>query len=445
MAYRQSRNLQLYSPTYKRDSSYSFPSPTLILPEPDYYVHEFACGLRLVHKQVTHSRIAHLGYVLDVGSRDEAAGEQGLAHFWEHMAFKGTQKRKAFHILNRLETVGGELNAYTTKEKIVFYASLLDDHYKMAAELLTDITFRSTFPVREIEKERQVILEEMAMYYDTPDDAIFDDLDTAVFGGHPLGVNILGTADTVRGFTQSDFEGFYRRNVSIDRLVLASVANMPLAKVVKILQPLVEGLEQIVPPNARPERLGVVANPPERQTVPRPISQAHAAWGCPAPSLADAHRLPFFMLVNILGGPGANSRLNMALRERYGFVYGVDASYTPYLDTGMFSIYFATDTTHLARAGQLVERELRTLREKPLGTSQLHMAKEQLMGQLAMAEESNSGMMQVLGKSILDTGYVETLSDIFAQIRSTTASQLQELAEVYLQPEAMHQLVYKPS
>ncbi len=406
----------------------------------DYQIHTFANGIRLIHKEVTHSRIAHLGFVLDIGSRDELPGEEGLAHFWEHMAFKGTEHRKAFHILNRLETVGGELNAYTTKEKIAFHASLLDSHYQKAAELLTDITFRSTFPAKEIEKERQVILEEMAMYRDTPDEAIFDELDAQVFAGHPLGVNILGTPEAVRSFDRPAFRTFLARNLDTDRVVFASVANMPFRRVVKLMQPLLGDL----PPARRtgPPRIPPGLTTPTLLREERPGTQTHTLLGRAAPSLHQPERLPFFMLVNILGGPGANSRLNLALRERHGLVYGVDSGYTPFTDAGQFSIYFATDPGQVNRALQLIERELRRLREVPLGTLQLHQAKEQLMGQLAMAEESNAGLMQVLGKGLLDAGRIESLPELFALIKAVSAKDLQTLAEQYLQPESFFRITY---
>src|SRR5688572_30156357 len=199
----------------------------------EYQIHTLPNGIRILHKQVLHTKIAHSGFTLDIGSRDENETQLGLAHFWEHMAFKGTEKRKAFHILNRLETVGGELNAYTTKEKICFYASVLDAHFEKAFELLADITFHSIFPSKEIEKERGVILEEMAMYLDAPEDAIVDEFDSVIFKNHSLGNNILGTTESVTRFQKEDFLDFIRDNYSTDRLVFASVSNLPFAKVVK--------------------------------------------------------------------------------------------------------------------------------------------------------------------------------------------------------------------
>ena len=408
---------------------------------PDYHLHTLPNGIRIIHKQVSHTKIAHSGFLLDIGSRDEKPEQLGIAHFWEHMAFKGTKKRKSFHILNRLETVGGELNAYTTKEKLCFYASVLDNHFEKAFELLTDITFNSVFPGKEIEKERGVILEEMAMYLDTPEDAVVDEFDNVVFQNHSLGNNILGTRESVSGFKKQDFLQFIQDNMSTERLVFCSVSNLPFEKVLKLSQKYLAPLPRI---QSNRERQPFGLYQPNRINLEKPISQAHCMIGCPAYALPDEKRIPFFMLSNILGGPGMNSRLNLAVREKHGLVYTIDANYTTYIDTGLFGIYFGTEKKQLNRTISLVLKELRILREKPLGTVQLHTAKEQLMGQLAMAEESNIGLMMMLGKSILDLDKVETLNEIFDQIRKTTAKQLQEIANEILHEDNLSYLNYIP-
>ena len=407
----------------------------------DYDIHEYPNGIRLLHKQVPHTKIAHCGFLLDIGSRDEAPHQQGLAHFWEHMAFKGTAKRKSFHILNRLETVGGELNAYTTKEKICFYATLLSTHFERAFELLTDLTFNSTFPARELEKERGVILEEMSMYQDAPEDAIIDDFDAVVFGQHPLGVNILGTRESVSRFQTADFDQFYAENVRTDRLVFSSVSNLPFKEVKRLADKFLAPLPARLGPRARraPD-----AYHRQTQVETRPISQAHCLLGGPAYPLTNPRRVPFFMLNNILGGPGMNSRLNLAVREKHGLVYTIDSTYSPYTDTGLFGIYFGTEKKQLARTLGLVRKELALLREKTLTTTQLHVAKNQLMGQLAMSEESNSGLMQLLGKSTLDLGHVEPLSTIFTQIERINAPELRELANEILTDDHLSLLQYVP-
>ena len=407
----------------------------------DYHQFEYPNGIRLLHKEVPHTKIAHCGFLLDIGSRDERLHQQGLAHFWEHMAFKGTHKRKSFHILNRLETVGGELNAYTTKEKICFYATLLSTHFERAFELLTDLTFNSIFPEREVEKERGVILEEMSMYQDAPEDAIIDDFDAVVYGQHPLGINILGTRESVGNFQSADFHAFYNENVRTDRLVFSSVSNLPFKEVKRLADRFLAPLPAQLGPH---ERLPFGGYQRHDRREQRPIQQAHALVGGPAYALRDERRVPFFMLNNILGGPGMNSRLNLAVREKYGLVYTIDSSYSPYTDTGLFGIYFGTEAKQLPRTLGLVQKELKLLRDKELTTSQLHVAKNQLMGQLAMSEESNSGLMQLLGKSTLDLGRVEPLSEIFGRIERVTAAELRDMARDVLSEDNLSVLEYVP-
>jgi len=408
---------------------------------PDYHLHTLPNGIRIVHKQVLHTKIAHSGFIMDIGSRDELPRELGLAHFWEHMAFKGTQKRKSFHILNRLESVGGELNAYTTKEKICFYASVLDKHFEKSFELLTDITFHSVFPEKEIEKERGVILEEMAMYLDTPEEAIVDEFDAVVFDGHALGNNILGTKQSVSGFMKQDFLHFIERNLSTESLVFCSVSNLPFEKVVKLAE---KFLNQVPHIHQHRERIPFGSYVPKTVTYEKPISQAHCVIGSPAYALADERRIPFFLLVNLLGGPGMNSRLNLAVREKHGLVYTIDANYATYIDTGLLSIYFGTEKKQLKRTTALVLKELKKLREKPLGSLQLHTAKEQLMGQLAMAEESSMGLMMMLGKSILDLNRVESLNEIFDKIKAIKPCNLTDIANEVLREDQLSFLNYVP-
>ncbi|MBK0404151.1 insulinase family protein [Adhaeribacter sp. BT258] len=407
----------------------------------EFQIHTLPNGIRILHKQVLHTKIAHSGFTFDIGSRDENDAQLGLAHFWEHMAFKGTEKRKAFHILNRLESVGGELNAYTTKEKICFYASVLDAHFEKAFELLADISFHSIFPEKEIEKERGVILEEMAMYLDTPEDAIVDEFDSVIFKNHALGNNILGTTQSVAGFQKADFLNFIQNNYSTDRLVFASVSNLPFAKVVRLAE---KYLSQIPARVLERKRIPFLAYQPQSIRIEKPINQAHCIIGAPAYALSDAKRIPFFMLSNLIGGPGMNSRLNLAVREKYGLVYSIDASYTAYIDTGLFNIYFGTEKKQLKRTTDLVLKELKKLREIPLTENQLHNTKAQLMGQLAMAEESNIGYMMMMGKSILDLNKIDSLNEIFDQIKHTTADQLQEIANEILAEDKLSFLNYVP-
>jgi predicted Zn-dependent peptidase len=415
-------------------------TPSLITKE-EYQQHTLSNGIRIAHKQVPHTQIAHCGIMLDIGSRDELSHQQGLAHFWEHMAFKGTEKRSSFHIINRLENVGGELNAYTTKEKICFHASVLDDHFDKALELLSDITFHSVFPDKQIERERNVILEEMSMYVDSPEDAIQDDFDQLVFPGHALGNNILGTAETVNSFGREELWAFINENIDTERIVVSSVSRLPFSKVVRIAEKYLGALAHKTTTRTRTAP-GVYL--PVRQQKERSISQAQCAMGQPAYALADDRRLPFFMLVNLLGGPGMNSRFNLSLREKYGFVYSIEGNYTPYLDTGFMGIFFGTEQKQLARSISLINKELKKVREVPLSTVQLRQTKVQLMGQLAMSEESNMSFMLMMAKSLLDTGKVDSLPEIFVEIENITSRQLQDIAQEMFNEENFSYLTFIP-
>lgn len=398
-------------------------------------------GIRIVHQEITHTRLVHCGFILNIGSRDETKAQEGLAHFWEHMAFKGTKKRKTFHILNRLESLGGELNAYTSKEKICFYASTLKDHYPKAAELLYDITFNSTFPERQIEKERQVILEEMAMYRDSPDDSIQDELDTLVFENHSLGRNILGSEETVGTFNQNDFFDFIGTHLDTEHLVFSVVGNISFAKALRQIEGLLTEIQSKKSLYVRSDFQSYI---PKQKTIKREVTQSLCALGRPTYSLHDENRYKLFLLNNILGGPSMNSRLNLTLREKYGLVYSIESSYQPFSDTGFFGIYFGTENKTLDKAKKLVLKELALLRNKKMGTLQLHMAKEQVIGQMAMAEENYAGLMLVYGKSLLDHDKIDSLDMIFDLIRASKAEELQEIAVETFDPEMISALTYLP-
>jgi len=404
-------------------------------------VFEFANGIRFIHKYVPYTKVAHTGFVLDIGSRNEQSHQVGLAHFWEHMAFKGTRKRSAYQILNTLENVGGELNAYTTKEKICFYASSLDKHYEKNISLLTDITFNSIFPEKQIEVERGVILEEIAMYKDAPDEALQDDFDSILFDKHPLGNNILGFPETVSHFTKKDFEQFFAQNIDSTKIVLSSVSNLPFRKALAIAEKYLKDLPNF---KSSHKRLRFANYKAQNRVVTKPISQAHFALGRTAYSLHQAQRVPFFILNNLLGGPAMNTRLNLALREKNGLVYGIESSYTPYTDTGEWGIFFATEAKNLERAKMLVFKEIEKLKKQKLSTLQLHHTKQQIMGQMAIAEENNISFMLMMGKSLLDMGKVEALKEVFAQVESITAEDILEVANEIFDENQFSSLTYLP-
>lgn len=407
----------------------------------DYSLHTFANGIRWIHKQVKHTQVAHCGIMLDIGSRDEAANELGLAHFWEHMAFKGTKSRNSRYILNRIDSLGGELNAYTTKEKICFHASLLNKNVEKAIELLADITFNSAFPEKEIEKERQVILEEMNMYADTPEDDIQDKFDDTIFPENPLGNNILGTKESVNSFRQQHFSHFVNAHINTRKLVVSTLSKDSPKKLFPLIEKYIGNIQAIYNHNTR----ATPTVPSKKiEIIKKPIHQAHCMLGRTAYNLTHENRIPFFMLVNMLGGPAMNARLNMAVREKHGLVYNIDAHYVAYTDTGLFSIYFGTEKKNVNKAIRLVHHELEKLIHSPIAEAQLKAAKNQIKGQLAISEENNNGMMLTMAKSLLDYGYIESLPQIFERIDAIKSTQLNAIAAEMFAPNQLSTLIYEP-
>jgi predicted Zn-dependent peptidase len=407
----------------------------------DYEIYRLKNGIRVIHNRVSTTKIVHCGIMLDIGSRDESTANQGIAHFWEHMAFKGTRKRKAFHILNRLESLGGELNAFTDKEKILFYASVRDDYFERSIELLTDITFDSIFPSTQIEKERHVILEEMSMYHDDPEDSLQDEFDGVIFAGHPLGMNILGTDKTIRAFKRKDFRSFIKAHLDTRRIVFSCVGNISMEQVIHMAEKYLGSVPASI---SKKKRTHFAGYKPKEVVQKRPVKQARCALGRTAYSFSDDKRSPFYMLTSILGGSGMNSRLNLALREKHGFVYSIGAQYVPFTDTGLFVISFGTEPSQMKKGIELVKQELKRLREEPLGVKQLASSKEQILGQIAMAEENNISFMIMMAKNLLDQGHVTSLEEIFERVKGTTALKLQELANEMFDERKLSYLIMEP-
>jgi predicted Zn-dependent peptidase len=405
------------------------------------HLHTFPNGIRLAHKYVPETQVSHIGIMLDIGSRDEKPHQQGLAHFWEHMAFKGTKKRNSFNILNRLETVGGELNAYTTKEKVCFHASVLKPHTDRAIELLTDIAFNSIFPDKMLDRERNVILEEMAMYYDSPEDAIQDDFDEIIFENHQLGKNILGNQESVSRFSREDLLKFIEENLDTEQIVISTTGNLKFDEIKKIVEKYLKDI-----PFKKSDRIRVSPTiyTPQNQKVKRNITQAQVALGRPSYALNHKNRVPFFMLINLLGGPAMNSRFNVSLRERNGLVYSIDASYSPYIDTGFMGIYFGTEQQKIEKSLALIRKELNLVKNKTMTINQLYVLKNQLKGQMAMAEESNMGFMQMMAKSLLDMNRIDSMEEIFEQIDIVKASQLQDIANEMFDEKGLSYLTFLP-
>ncbi|MEK6782518.1 MAG: pitrilysin family protein [Bacteroidota bacterium] len=408
----------------------------------DYEIYALRNGIRIVHNRITTTKIVHCGIMLDIGSRDETVENQGIAHFWEHMAFKGTRKRKAFHILNRLDSLGGELNAFTDKEKILFYASIRDEYFERAFELLADITFHSIFPSNQINKERNVILEEMSMYLDDPEDSLQDEFDHVIFKGHPLGMNILGNEKTVRNFKRKDFQDFVKSHMDTRKIIFSCVGNVPMEQVIKLAEKYLGSVPRVI---SRKVRKNFSGYKPKEVVLKKEVKQARCAMGRTSYKLSDQKRGSFYMLTNILGGGGMNSRLNMALRERHGFVYSIGAQFIPFTDTGLFMISFGTEPFQMKKSIELVRIELQKMRDQPMGVNQLAAAKEQLLGQIAMAEESNINFMIMMARNLLDLGKVTRLEEMFERVKNTTAAKLQELSIEMFDEDKFSYLIMEPS
>jgi len=408
----------------------------------DCNVFTLSNGIRVVHQQIVSTAIVHCGLILDIGSRDENIENQGIAHFWEHMAFKGTKKRNTLDIITSLDAVGGELNAYTDKEKIAFYASARREYFERAVDVLTDIAFRSVFPEKELEKEKGVILEEMAMYHDSPEDSLQDEFEAVIYKNHPMGMNILGREETVRNFRKKDFVSFFREHLHTKRVVFSCVGNITLEEAERLAHKYIAGFK-VAGGNGRRKKF--TNYKPAQQELRRIVKQAKCAIGSDAYPIHHDNRIPLYVLVNILGGPGMNSRLNLSLRERYGLVYGVDAHYTAYSDTGMFAIFFGTEPRQLDKCISLVKKELEKFREKPLSKAQLVSAKEQIKGQLAMSEENNLNLMLMMGRSVLLYNRVPKLEEVFDMIDRTTSLKLQEVAQHIFNEKRLSYLTMLPA
>ena len=405
--------------------------------------HQFTLpnGIRVVYQRIALTKIFHCGLFLDVGSRDESVTNQGIAHFWEHMAFKGTRKRDAFEIISSLDSIGGELNAYTDKEKVVFYASVRDQFAERAIDVLADITFHSVFPENQIERERGVILEEMAMYHDTPDESVHDEFDAVVFKKHPLGMNILGRRDSLESIRRKDFKEFLNKHIDTSRIVLSCVGNLPANEIEKLAKKYLK-----LSASKRSEKRKKAPLYKARTVeLKRNMKQARCAMGREAYSINHDNRIPFYLMVNMLGGPGMNSRLNLSLRERHGYVYSIEAHYIPYTDTGMFAVFFGTEYRKLEKSISLVMQELDKFCQKQLTTKQLLEAKEQLKGQLAMAEENNLSLMMMMGRSTLDRGQVPSIEEVFEQIDEITSKKIMTIAHEMFSPTSLSCLKMIPS
>ena len=412
-------------------------------------------GLRIIHLP-SDSKVVYCGYQINAGTRNEEPGEEGLAHFCEHVTFKGTERRKAWHILNCLESVGGDLNAYTNKEGTVYYSAILKEHIARAVDLLTDIVFHSVYPQAEIDKEVEVICDEIESYNDSPAELIYDEFENIIFKGSPLGHNILGTAEQVRSFKTEDALRFTRKLYRPDNAIFFAYGDIDFKKLVRLLKKSFLSEERRV----KSEKF----NSPEAQTqfniqhstfntqhsfegqtivMQKNTHQAHVMIGTRAYDVNDSRRMPLYLLNNMLGGPGMNAKLNLALREHNGLVYTVESTMAAYGDTGIWSIYFGCDEHDVKRCLRLVRKELDKFMLKPLSEAQLKAAKKQIKGQIGVACDNRENFALDFGKSFLHYGWEKNVDRLYEQVDEITAEQIQAVAQELFDKDRLTTLIFK--
>ena len=404
-----------------------------------------ANGLQIAHVPIPYGKVIHCGFVVRAGSRND--GEvPGVAHFLEHMFFKGTKRRKTHHILNHLEVVGGELNAFTTKEITALYAQVQRKDFSRAVDILLDVTFHSVFPEKEITKEQRVILDEINMYRDTPEENIYDEFQEVLFQNHPLAHNILGTPETIQRVNQLELNRFIHKNYTPENMVFVVVGNISKDRIIKtaekhLSQDFFSNNDTKVTPKIPTQWEYHTFN----ETKESDFGQAYAIFGTPTYAESHEDRYALMLLNNLLGGPGMNSRLNLAIREKYGYTYNLESGYQPYSDTGMFHCYLSCEEKYMDRSIFLMEKELVKLKQKKLGKVQLSQAKKQLCGQLVMANENKSSLLIHVGKGILKYGKAKTLEETIGMIERLDADKLQETANEVFNFDKFSYLRYKPN
>ena len=412
-------------------------------------------GLRIIHLP-SDSKVVYCGYQINAGTRNEEPGEEGLAHFCEHVTFKGTERRKAWHILNSLESVGGDLNAYTNKEGTVYYSAILKEHIARAVDLLTDIVFHSVYPQAEIDKEVEVICDEIESYNDSPAELIYDEFENIIFKGSPLGHNILGTAEQVRSFKTEDALRFTRKLYRPDNAIFFAYGDIDFKKLVRLLKKSFLSEERRV----KSEKF----NSPEAQAqfniqhstfntqhsfegqtivMQKNTHQAHVMIGTRAYDVNDSRRMPLYLLNNMLGGPGMNAKLNLALREHNGLVYTVESTMVAYGDTGIWSIYFGCDEHDVKRCLRLVRKELDKFMQKPLSEAQLKAAKKQIKGQVGVACDNRENFALDFGKSFLHYGWEKNVDRLYEQVDEITAEQIQTVAQELFDKDRLTTLIFR--
>ena len=410
-----------------------------------YNTHTLDNGLRIIHLP-SDSKVVYCGYQINAGTRDEEPGEEGLAHFCEHVTFKGTERRKAWHILNCLESVGGDLNAYTNKEGTVYYSAILKEHIARAVDLLSDIVFHSVYPQAEIDKEVEVICDEIESYNDSPAELIYDEFENILFKDSSLGHNILGTAEQVRSFTTEDALRFTRKLYRPDNAIFFAYGDIDFKKLVKLVgRALADDDSGKLAAEKLPKKYPSVGEEIAGQTIvmQKNTHQAHVMIGTRAYDVNDDRRMPLYLLNNILGGPGMNAKLNLALREHNGLVYTVESTMVAYGNTGTWSIYFGCDEHDIKRCLRLVRKELDRMMEKPLSDSQLKAAKKQIKGQIGVACDNRENFALDFGKSFLHYGWEKNVDCLYEQVEAITSQQIQDVARELFDKNRLITLIFK--
>ena len=402
-------------------------------------------GLRIIHLP-SDSKVVYCGYQINAGTRNEEPGEEGLAHFCEHVTFKGTERRKAWHILNCLESVGGDLNAYTNKEGTVYYSAILKEHIARAVDLLSDIVFHSVYPQAEIDKEVEVICDEIESYNDSPAELIYDEFENILFKGSPLGHNILGTAEQVRAFKTEDALRFTQKLYRPNNAIFFAYGDIDFKKLVKLIgKALTDDSSGKLAEEKLPKNYPSVGDGIAGQTIvmQKNTHQAHVMIGTRAYDVNDDRRMPLYLLNNMLGGPGMNAKLNLALREHNGLVYTVESTMVSYGDTGTWSIYFGCDEHDVKRCLRLVRKELDKFMQKPLSDAQLKAAKKQIKGQIGVACDNRENFALDFGKSFLHYGWEKNVDRLYEQVDEITAAQIQAVAQELFDKDRLTTLIFK--
>ena len=413
-----------------------------------YNTYTLANGLRIIHKPSV-AEVVYCGYQIAAGTRDELPGEEGMAHFCEHLTFKGTEHRNAIQIINGLEQLGGDLNAFTNKEDTTFYAAIQKEHIAKAISLLTDMVFHSTYPQHEIDKEVEVICDEIESYNDSPAELIYDEFENMLFEGHPLGHNILGNADQLRTYKTADALRFVKRNYRPDDAILFVYGNVDFKRVIRLVSSAMVGVSSSTS-MASPARSAGTASTSGRfgqgaREITKDIGshQAHVMLGTRSYDIHHPLRIPLYLLNNILGGPSMNARLNLALRERNGLVYTVESTMVSYSDTGMWSIYYGCDPHDVRKCLRLVRRELDKVMQKPLSDNALQKAKQQLKGQIAIACDNREQFALDFGKSFLHYGWEKNVEKLFDSIDKVTVADVQKVANELFAADKLSTLIFK--